>query len=80
MGVASNSVISWKTCAVAVAAFAMFSWASGIRAEERARTYLPVEDLPPPRAVPAMTPDERAKVFKDLSAVRDRQISKGVKR
>jgi len=34
--------------------------------------YLPVEDVPK-REDPAMSPDERAKLVKDLSAARDRQ-------
>ena len=35
--------------------------------------YLPVEDLPPQRENPAMTPDERLKMQKELNAARDRQ-------
>ena len=35
--------------------------------------YLPVEDLPPQRENPAMTPDERLKLKKELIAARDRQ-------
>jgi hypothetical protein len=38
--------------------------------------YLPVEDLPPKRAVPALTADERSKLLKELIAARDRQVSK----
>ena len=38
--------------------------------------YLPVEDLPPKRAVPALTADERLKLQKELIAARDRQVSK----
>ena len=34
--------------------------------------YLPVEDVPK-RADPAMSPDDRAKLVKDLVAARDRQ-------
>jgi hypothetical protein len=36
-------------------------------------TYLPVEDLPPPRAQPAMTDAERSKLQNELIAARDRQ-------
>ena len=36
--------------------------------------YLPVEDVPK-RQAPAMTPDDRAKLVKELSAARDRQTS-----
>jgi hypothetical protein len=37
--------------------------------------YLPVEDLPPPRDMPVMTPDERSKLQKELIAARDRQAA-----
>jgi hypothetical protein len=39
--------------------------------------YLPVEDLPPPRETPVMTPDERLKLQKELIAARDRQAAAG---
>jgi hypothetical protein len=49
------------------------------RAEMPARakpgTYLPVEDLPPPRKNPAMTADERSKLQGELMAARDRQAA-----
>jgi hypothetical protein len=35
--------------------------------------YLSVHDLPAPRAMPAMTPDERSKLKNELTAARDRQ-------
>jgi hypothetical protein len=38
--------------------------------------YLPVEDLPPKRDNPVMTPDERLKLQKELIAARDRQAPK----
>jgi hypothetical protein len=37
--------------------------------------YLPVEDVPPKDAKPAMTADERLKLRKELIAARDRQKS-----
>ena len=37
--------------------------------------YLPVEDLPPKRDMPAMTSDERLKLQKELIAARDRQLA-----
>jgi hypothetical protein len=46
---------------------------------QKATTYLPVEVLPPPREQPAMTPDERVKLQKDLTAARDRQTTAGKK-
>jgi len=42
-------------------------------APPKASAYLPVEDLPPKREMPAMTPDERSKLQKELIAARDRQ-------
>ena len=42
-------------------------------APPKASAYLPVEDLPPKREMPAMTPDERLKLQKELIAARDRQ-------
>jgi hypothetical protein len=39
----------------------------------KSSAYLPVEDLPPLRETPAMTPDERLKLQKELIAARDRQ-------
>jgi hypothetical protein len=38
--------------------------------------YLPVEDLPPKRDKPVMTPAERSKLQKELIAARDRQAPK----
>jgi hypothetical protein len=35
--------------------------------------YLPVEDLPAPREMSVMTPDERSELKKELIAARDRQ-------
>jgi hypothetical protein len=45
-------------------------------ASGKARTYLPVEDVPPRPETPAMTADEMSKLKKDLGAVRDRQTSR----
>jgi hypothetical protein len=51
------------------------------RAEEpghpKTTGYPAVEDLPPTRENPAMTPDEQLKLKKDLSAARDHQAPKG---
>jgi hypothetical protein len=41
-------------------------------APKKSGGYLPVEDVPK-RADPAMSPDDRAKLVKDLAAARDRQ-------
>jgi hypothetical protein len=44
-------------------------------AAPKASAYLPVEDLPPKRDMPAMTSDERLKLQKELIAARDRQLA-----
>ena len=41
--------------------------------------YLPVNDLPRDRDVVTMTPEERAKIEKELTAARDRQASAAAK-
>lgn len=41
-------------------------------APKKPNGYLPVEDVPK-RMDPAMSPDDRAKLVKDLAAARDRQ-------
>ncbi|MEH2509125.1 hypothetical protein V1291_000479 [Nitrobacteraceae bacterium AZCC 1564] len=38
-------------------------------------SYLPVHDLPPPRDDAVLTPEQQAKLEKDLAAARDRQAS-----
>jgi hypothetical protein len=44
-------------------------------APPKTSAYLPVEDLPPKREMPAMTSDERMKLQKELIAARDRQLA-----
>lgn len=44
-------------------------------AQARAGGYLPVNELPPERDSATMSPDERAKIEKELLAARDRQAS-----
>jgi hypothetical protein len=46
-------------------------------APPKTSVYLPVQDLPPKREKPAMTPDERLKLQKELIAARDRQAPGG---
>jgi hypothetical protein len=41
--------------------------------------YLPVQDLPPKRDKPAMTLDERLKLQKELSALRDSQKARAAR-
>lgn len=60
-----------------VAAAMLFLSLMDARAQAPASTstYLPVEDLPPPRDTPAMTADERLKLKKELTAARDHQAA-----
>jgi hypothetical protein len=44
-------------------------------APPKTSVYLPVEDLPPKDAKPAMTADEQLKLRKELTAARDRQAA-----
>ena len=37
--------------------------------------YLPLDDMPSNRKVPALTPDEQAKLKQELAATRDRQAT-----
>ena len=39
------------------------------------KAYLPVNDLPPERHEPLITPDERARIQRELLAARERQAS-----
>ncbi len=52
----------------------MDAWAEA-PAPSKTSAYLPVEDLPPEREKPVMTPDERLKLQKELIAARDRQVA-----
>jgi hypothetical protein len=45
---------------------------TGPSAPKKPRGYLPVEDVPK-RAEPSLSPDDRARIVKELSAARDRQ-------
>jgi hypothetical protein len=47
-------------------------------APKKPNGYLPVEDVPK-REDPAMSPDDRAKLVKDLAAARDRQSPRKLK-
>jgi hypothetical protein len=40
---------------------------------KEANGFLPVNDLPPDRDAAAISPDERARLLKELAAARDRQ-------
>jgi hypothetical protein len=60
-------------CATATTGSSLMDARAEAPMHSKTNGYLPVEDLPPPRDMPAMTPDERAKLKKELIAARDRQ-------
>src|ERR1700688_1543420 len=64
-------------CATSPAASSLMDARAEAPAPPKTSVYLPVEDLPPKREKPAMTPDERLKLQKELIAARDRQAPDG---
>jgi len=81
MGIAYFNV---QTTAFATGALLLFMLSLGATSNDaraqapaspKTSAYLPVEDLPPEREKPAMTPDERSKLKKELIAARDRQAA-----
>jgi len=67
-------------CATSSAGSSLMDARAESPAPPKASAYMPVEDLPPKREMPAMTPDERSKLQKELIAARDRQAVKPVKK
>jgi hypothetical protein len=71
------SSLSLGGCATSTAGSSLMDARAEAPAPAKKSVYLPVEDLPPKRAKPAMTPDERLKLQKELIAARDRQAPGG---
>src|ERR1700688_2879016 len=67
--------LSLGGCATSTAGSSLMDARAEAAAPPKASAYLPVEDLPPKREMPAMTPDERLKLQKELIAARDRQMA-----
>ena len=67
------SVLSLGGCATSTAGSSLMDARAEAPAPPKTSVYLPVEDLLPKREKPAMTPDERLKLQKELIAARDRQ-------
>jgi hypothetical protein len=72
--------LSLGGCATSSAGSSLMDARAESPAPPKASVYLPVEDLPSKREMPAMTPDERLKLQKELIAARDRQAVKPVKK
>src|SRR3984893_930276 len=67
------SGLSLGGCATSTAGSSLMDARAEAAAPPKTSVYLPVEDLPPKREKPAMTPGERLKLQKELIAARDRQ-------
>ena len=67
--------ISLGGCATSTAGSSLMDARAEASAPPKTSGYLPAEDLPPKREKPAMTPDERSKLQKELIAARDRQAA-----
>jgi hypothetical protein len=70
------SSLSLGGCATSTAGSSLMDARAEAPAPAKKSVYLPVEDLPPQREKPAMTPDERSKLLKELIAARDRQAAR----
>ena len=70
------SSLSLGGCATSTAGSSRMDARAEAPAPPKESAYLPVEDLPK-HEQPAMTPEERSKLKKELIAVRDRQASDG---
>jgi hypothetical protein len=71
------SSLSLGGCVSSTASSSLMDARAEAPAPPKTSVYLPVEDLPPKREKPAMTPDERLKLQKELIAARDRQARAG---
>ena len=71
------SNLSLGGCMTSTAGSSLMDAQAEAPAFSKTSVYLPVEDLPPKREKPAMTPDERLKLQKELIAARDRQAPDG---
>jgi hypothetical protein len=68
--------LSFGGCATSTTHSSLMDARAEVPVPPKTSAYLPVEDLPPARENPVMTPDERSKLQKDLLAARDRQAVK----
>ena len=71
------SSLSLGGCATSTAGSSLMDARAEAPAPPKTSAYPLVGDLPPKREKPAMTPDERLKVQKELIAARDRQAPAG---
>jgi hypothetical protein len=69
--------LSLGGCATSTSGSSLMDARAEAPAPPKTSAYLPVEVLPTAREKPAMTPDERLKLQKELIAARDRQETAG---
>jgi hypothetical protein len=75
-GVLVASALVLSGCSSPIADMPSLATPADASAPSREPTgYLPVNDLPPSRDAAAISPEERAKIEKELTAARDRQAS-----
>jgi hypothetical protein len=68
--------LSFGGCATSTTGSSLRDARAEVPVPPKTSAYPLVEDLPPARENPVMTPDERSKLQKDLLAARDRQAAK----
>jgi hypothetical protein len=71
------SSLSLGGCATSTTGSSLMDARAEVPAPRKTSGYPAVEDMPPKRAIPAMTADEQSKLKKDLIAARDRRASVG---
>src|ERR1035437_5160304 len=71
------SGLALSGCATSTAGSSLMDARAEAPAPPKTSVYLPVEDLPPKREKPAITPDERLKLQKELIPARARQAPAG---
>jgi hypothetical protein len=76
-GALTLSGLSLGGCATSTAGSSLMDARAEASAPTKTSPYPLVGELPPKREQPAMTPDERLKLQKELSAARDRQAPGG---
>jgi hypothetical protein len=75
VGAALLLSVSLAGCAISTAGSSLMDARAEAPLPPKTSAYLPVEDLPPARESPVMTPDERSKLKSGLLAARDRQAA-----
>ena len=75
-GVVLCAALALAGCSSPIADMPSLDTEASVRPKEPGG-YLPVNDVPRDRDAPIISPEERAKIEKELLAARDRQVSAG---